>query len=326
MLISLKIDFLLMKGIFGLFCVAIAVVFAISIYFSSAGITGAVQGNSPTSRVVTTYLGEPNQSIFEQSERIWEISQSSIDLGKTLELKKNDLIKMIIRAENYYIYVNEISNEEIRLVTLGNQTIILKQNESKIFEITDKYTNEKKILELRLDSVEGETARMHIKTYDRDISIQADYKELFDIEVELPEEEIYDASELIVYINFYNFGEGPSHINIEYAILDDSGKEHYRGVDDKVVYTTDSLIKEFDFLKLPQGNYTITSEIFYGKNQTAFSEKNFRILPSSTFKKLKPLIVLGLILATFMFFIYRMKFGQKKYDKDKARTLKPLRI
>jgi hypothetical protein len=287
--------------------------------------TGAVFWGDMTSKAITTYLEDPNPSVFEQSERIWEISPSSIDLGKTLDLKKGDLIKLIIWDEGYPIYINEISNAEIRLVTFGNQTIFLKQNESKTLEITDRHTDEKKILKLVLDSIEGETAQMYIKTYDENTFIQADYKELFDIEVELPNGKIYESSDLIAYIKFFNFGEGPSHINIEYAVLDDSGKEYYRGIDDKVVYTEDSIIKNFNFLKLPSGNYTITSEIFYGKNQTAFSEKNFRILPVSQFSKLEPFLILGGVIAALVIVIYQLRPRLKKKIDDRTMTLNAIR-
>ena len=291
---------------------------------SSAGITGGVQGDSPTSRVVTTYLEDPNAPIFEKSERIWEISQSSIDLGQTLDVKRGDAIKMIIRGESYYLYVEEVASDELGLLTLGNQTIILKKNDSKIFEIVDKYTNERKILDLMLDSIEGEIAKLRVKTYDEKAAVKADYKELFDIEVDLPVKEIYSTDDLTVYIKFFNFGEGPSHIEIEYAILDDGGKEYYRGIDDKVVYTEDSLIKNFNFLKLEHGNYTATSRIFYGKNQTAYSEKNFRVLPVSQFAKFKPVIILGLIVIALIVMLYFMKFREKKDYDEKARTLKAI--
>jgi len=166
---------------------------------------------------------------------------------------------------------------------------------------------------------------MYIKTYDENTFIQADYKELFDIEVELPNGKIYESSDLIAYIKFFNFGEGPSHINIEYAVLDDSGKEYYRGIDDKVVYTEDSIIKNFNFLKLPSGNYTITSEIFYGKNQTAFSEKNFRILPVSQFSKLEPFLILGGVIAALVIVIYQLRPRLKKKIDDRTMTLNAIR-
>jgi hypothetical protein len=277
-----------------------------------------------TSKVVTTYIEETNKPLFEQSNRTWEISQSSIDLGQTLELKKGDSIKMIIHDEGYYLYVMEITSKEIKLITLGNQTIILKQNESKIFEIIDKYTGEKKILELSLDSIEGEIAKLNMKTYDEKAAVKADYKELFDIEIDLPVKEVYSTADLTIYIKFFNFGEGPSHINIEYAILDDKSKEYYRGIDDKVVYTEDSLIKNFGFLKLEPGNYTATARISYGKNQTAYSEKTFRVLPVSEFAKFKPVLILGLIVIALIVVLYFVKFRENKSLDDRARTLKTI--
>ncbi len=307
-----------------LLCIAIAVIFAVSICFSNAAITGDVPSEGMNSRVVTTYIEETNKPLFEQSNRTWEISQSSIDLGRTLELKKDDSIKMIIHGEGYYLYVMEITNNEIELITLGNQTIILKKNESKIFEIIDKYTEEKKILELNLDSIEGEIARFHIQTYDEKKAVKADYKELFDIEVDLPVKEIYSTADLTIYIKFFNFGEGPSHINIEYAILDDKSKEYYRGIDDKVVYTEDSLIKNFGFLKLEPGNYTATARISYGKNQTAYSEKTFRVLPFSQFAKFKPVIIMGLIVLAIIVVLYFIKFRGNNAKEERARTLKTI--
>jgi len=274
---------------------------------------------------ITAYPDDSNPSVFEQSNRTLEISQSSIDLGKAMDLKNGDLIKLMIWYKSYPIYVNEISNGEVKLLTFGNQTISLKQDELKILEITNRDTNNKKILMITLNSIKGKTAQIYIKTYEENIAVKADYKELFDIEVELPSGEIYEGSDLTVYIKFFNFGEGPSHINIEYAVADDSKKEYYRGIDDKIVYTEDSIIKNFDFLKLKPGNYTITSEISYGKNQTALSEKNFRILPVSSFSRLRSFLILAGVIVVFLLALYPIKSHLKRRNDDKAQTLNALR-
>jgi hypothetical protein len=262
---------------------------------------------------ITTYIEDTNSPPFEQINRIWEMSQNNIDLGNTLKLNKSDLIKITAISMEHQMYVKEVKDNGIELITLGNQTIVLKQNDTKIFEIINSYTNEHKLLELTVESIEGEIARLHIQTYDENKVVRADYVELFDIAVELPNTEIYSSSDLNVYIKFFNFGDGPSQIDIEYAVKDMSGKEYYRGIDNKVVYTEDAIIKNFNFLDLAPGNYTITSEIFYGKNQTAYSEKTFVVLPVSQFNDLLPfsilaLVMLGLFTAAI---IVRFHLGQR---------------
>ncbi len=298
-----------------LFGLVVLVVFVLSICFSSAAITKVVSEGT-TSAVVTSYIRDQNRSLFEQSKRIWEISSSSIELGQTLELMKDDSIKMIIQGDGYYVYVKEISDRQIELVTLDNQTIILTQSESRVFEIINFYTDERTILEFTLKSIRGEIADVHIQTYNEKKAENVNYEVLFDIEVELPNKQIYSTADLDVYINFYNFGEGPSHINIEYTIRDSHGKEYYKGIDDKLVYTQDSLIKNFNFLKLDPGKYTVAAKISYGKNQTAYSENNFSVLPISQFSRLKPLIILGLILAFIISALYFRRIRKKESSDD----------
>ena len=157
-------------------------------------------------------------------------------------------------------------------------------------------------LEITLNSVENEQAEIFLKTYQEQEFVGGNYKELFDIVVELVDDEIEDSSELSVYMKFINFGEGASKIEIIYSIFNWEGEEVYRGIDEKVVYTEESIVKNFDFLELGVGKYTIKSQIFYGENQTAVSERSFEIINRSFFSQILIFLVfIGLILGVYFF-------------------------
>jgi hypothetical protein len=269
-------------------------------YFFSLTIPIGLCQIPPTGRLVTTHIEDTDRSAFDSINKIYEISPSSLEQGYTTEFGQNDSFRLAILGKRHYIIVSQIDETEVEILVSGKQgKIVLGPDEYKIIEFqnTESY---KERVKLTLNYINNGIAGLHIKTFKEEIS-PAEYKELFDIEVGLAKNKIYSSSELDVYIRFFNFGDGPSHVNIIYSIFNENNTEVYRGVDDKIVYTEDSIVKNFNFLNLRLGRYKIVSEIFYGKNQTAIAEKSFDVV-----KKRFPTrdtILLALLSVFFVIFI-----------------------
>jgi len=284
-------------------------------YFFSLTIPIGLCQIPPAGRLVTTHVEDTDRSAFDSINKIYEISPSSLEQGYTAEFGQNDSFRLAILGKRHYIIVSQINEIEVEILVSGKPgKIVLGPDEYKIIEFqnTESY---KERVKLTLNYINNGIAGLHIKTFKEEIS-PAEYKELFDIEVGLAKNKIYSSSELDVYIRFFNFGDGPSHVNIIYSIFNENNTEVYRGVDDKIVYTEDSIVKNFNFLNLRLGRYKIVSEIFYGKNQTAVSEKNFEVVkkPFSLGNTLA-LAVFGLFLLAFIVSFFVRKMRAKEEEK-----------
>lgn len=261
-----------------------------------------------TAESITTSLPSSEESLFDRAEKTYELSQNSIISGHTLSLVKNSMIVLPIFNRKYYLFVSDISPEEIILLNPKNESLVITINDSKIIEITDSITGNKAAIEFRLESISDKKADLHIQDFGQKIPVNVDYTELFDIIVSLKKDIIYSPDELLAYIKFINFGEGPSHIIITYSVMDKNGKEYYQAVDSKVVYTEDSVVKTFDSLSLPFGEYALYSRIDYGKNQTAESESSFKLIRKPLYIEAFPVAVFFIVVAgLYAFASNRMK-------------------
>jgi hypothetical protein len=233
-------------------------------------------------------------------EKVYEISPSSRDIGYGLEVREKEQIQMPVLDTMNYLYISKISEDYVIISKMTKDglsidpersNITLRLNETKIMKFMDSGKSKDELVRFTLVSVEpqasigpaGESsatiysARVYFQNLDDAIGMAANYTELFDIDVKLAKTKIGSASELVASVNFLNFGEGASQIFITYTITDSEGRELYSGVDNRIVYAQDSLIKRFDGLNLPEGDYILESRIDYGKDQTANSALNFRI-------------------------------------------------
>jgi len=107
----------------------------------------------------------------------------------------------------------------------------LAYNQSKAVDLNDDGIED---ILLTLNELYNDSANISIKEYkERKNTLNSDYEELFDVVMDIKEDKIQSSRDLTVYLDFVNFGDGPSHINIIYTILNENEKEMYKGVDEK---------------------------------------------------------------------------------------------
>lgn len=253
----------------------------------------------PTTEVVTSTMPKISPDILSQIERFYEISEKSLEIGYNVTLETDSAVKTTINQKNRYIVAKNFSLDTINLVFIGKgETLFdkqLKAGNYVIFKIDDKN------LQFTLIQSDVEQALIELKLFEQEIPEDVDYFELFDIRVRLAEHEIYRPTDLLAMTEFTNFGEGPTHVRLVYSIFDINGKEYFTGVDQKVVETNEVVIKNFDTLKIPNGQYIVRTTIYYGKNQEATSEESFTLASVPKYQILKqPALFVAIILISFI--------------------------
>jgi hypothetical protein len=266
---------------------------------------------------ISVGTGELNPGfVFDSIKKIHEVSESVLEKGYVIELEEMDAFRLRINGENYYIIFLNLTQERVEMFFPGNR-ILGFGFEDKI--AADINQDGELDIELELKGIKEERAEIFIKEFDIEVPT-GEYFELFDVTVKISDKFIYDSKDLSAFIRFENFGEGPSPIEIIYSITNSSGNEVYKGVDFKVVQTEDSVVKDFDFLELPVGRYLLSTDIFYGDNQTAESEDYFEIMSEPILLNLiNPMLfifgVIGLFVITVIgkkVFMRKRKWKRKK--------------
>jgi len=266
-----------------------------------------------TPEVITTTFPEAAPAGLDQIERFYEISERSLEIGYNVTLDKPSAFQATIENRKRYIIADNFSQDKIKLIYIGTgETFFnkeLKTNNSIIFKI--KELN----LQFILHSSNETHAKVELKLFQEEIPAGADYFELFDIQVRLAEHELYSPTDLTAMIEFTNFGEGPSHVRLIYSITNTTGNEFHTGIDEKIIETDEVIIKNFNTLDIPEGQYIIKTTIYYGDNQEATSEESFTIKPIPKILLIKqPALFIGIILASFALVVFLKKRERKKID------------
>jgi len=262
------------------------------------------QGLTP--EVVTTTIPGTSLDILNRIERFYEISEKSLKIGYNVTLTQDSALKTTINQKDRYIITKNFSENTINLIFIGKGKTLfdkqLKANNYVIFKIDDK------TLKFTLHSSNTSEAQIEHKLFEQEIPADVDYFELFDIQVRLAEHEIYKPTDLSAIIEFTNFGEGPTHVRLVYSVIDNTGKEYFTGIDQKVVETEEVIVKNFNTLKIPNGQYVVRTTIYYGQNQEATSEESFILKPVPKYQLLKqPLVLISIIIASFALVIFLKK-------------------
>ncbi|MBR9706006.1 hypothetical protein GOV14_03160, partial [Candidatus Pacearchaeota archaeon] len=230
----------------------------------------------PTGDSITSSIEDDvdGMSLLDDMKTIFELSDDVLDSGYVADMKLYDAFRIYVFDRGYFLILSKITPESIEFASIGGRSFDLNVDEMKILDINGdgKYD-----AEMTLKSIDEGTAKINVKTYVFEEDLAGDYVELFDVIINLLDKTIDRTWDLGVHAEFTNFGQGPSKIRIVYSIFNDTGDEVYRGIDDKIVYTEENVIKRFGFLDLPPGHYKVTTEIFYGRNQTAKSSDEFEM-------------------------------------------------
>jgi len=317
--------------------VGILIMIIIIIGFVSAQ---EISSETISSGVITSLDEDFNLwEIYDEIQKIHEISPSSLDKGYSAILNEKDAFKLDRADRSYYIIAWEITDENVKVIFPGKRQLIFGLNdiilvdvnhdgildiELELKSIKEDYKTAETVVSVELgaetiikdvEQIPKRKAEIYIKRFiEKELVPEGDYFELFDVTVRLAEEEIYTSKNLEALITFENFGEGISEIDIVYSIINENNVEVYLGVDSKVVQTEDNIVKDFNFLELPFGKYILRTEIFYGQNQTGESEQDFEIISFSFFSLLiEPLFfILVILILGFMVMFARKIYKNKK--------------
>lgn len=226
---------------------------------------------------ITTYIDDPAPATKGTT---YDISDAVLDTGYTVEVGEGGIIRVDSKGVLFYILLSRapdgaigIAHGRLDELNAGGppaDVVTLREGETELIDLANGgYSH---FIEMRV--LEG--ARIAMKTVTPAPQLAVG-KTLFDIAVDVNNDKVQSARDLTANIQFVNFGEGPTSVDVTYSIKDAEGKEYYRGADSKVVFTHESVVKEFGFLSLPPGMYTFTGYIVYGQNQSASSSKAFTV-------------------------------------------------
>ena len=296
-----------------------------------------------SSETITTTMEELDSGleIFDEIQKIYEVGDSSLEKGYSESLGEKDAFRINVRRRDYYVIVWGIVDGGAVVVFPRGRQLVFDEGDAALIdvdgdnrldieleleEVEDSYEGVGVVASVELEGetatmkgieyVSGKRARFYIKkVVERELIPSGNYFELFDVSVMLAEEEIRTAMDLEAFITFENFGEGISEIDIVYSIVNEMGREVYRGVDSKVVQTEDRVVKDFGFLELPLGKYVLRTEIFYGQNQTGEAEQDFEIVGASFVDVLwDPLFFILVIVVLFFVIIFMKRFYRRWRD------------
>jgi len=302
-----------------------------------------ISADSISSEGVTSIEeGFDSLEMFDEMQKIYEISDSSLEKGVNEILNEKDAFRININKRNYYIIIWNITEDDrVRVIFPGKRQLIFGEDDIILVDIDqdneldvqlelkaieEDYESGKTVVSVELgdgnakigdvEQIPKRKANLYIKKFiEKELIPDEQYFELFDVTVRLVEEEIYSSRELSAFIVFENFGEGVSEINIVYSIINENKIEVYKGIDSKIVQTEDMVVKDFNFLELSKGKYILRAEIFYGQNQTGESEQSFEIIEQPFFETLiNPLFFVLTILALG----FGVMYLRKNYKKRKG--------
>ncbi len=109
-------------------------------------------------------------------------------------------------------------------------------------------------------------------------SVENAPSQLFDIRLELESRELYDGSKLTAHVAFQSFGTVPTPVDMEFLIIDESGKIWSSWNDSVVVETEAAFTKRFPELELPIGAYALHLNTRYAGSIVDSFHADFRIV------------------------------------------------
>lgn len=87
--------------------------------------------------------------------------------------------------------------------------------------------------------------------------------QLFDIRLEVEDDEIAPEEPLVARVSFESFGETPTPVDIFFSIIDETGKIYASSDESLVVETETIFTKRFERLDLPIGSYAVHANTRY---------------------------------------------------------------
>ena len=217
--------------------------------------------------------------VVKEEEKPEQLFDITFDIDEAIILSTNDLNARVIfesfgtiptNVEMTFIITDENQNQ----VYLEKESIVVETEKvfTKKFENTDldfgKYT-------LYLKTLYSEDVEdVFLKEFEIRSKIGKSKFQLFDIKFELDRKTVDEARDLTARVNFESFGSEPTPVRMLFTFLDENGEEVYSEEDNAIVETEKILTKEFSYLRLDEGDYTLVLTTLYNVNvEDEFREK-----------------------------------------------------
>ena len=217
--------------------------------------------------------------VVKEEEKPEQLFDITFDIDEAIILSTNDLNARVIfesfgtiptNVEMTFIITDENQNQ----VYLEKESIVVETEKvfTKKFENTDldfgKYT-------LYLKTLYSEDVEdVFLKEFEIRSKIGKSKFQLFDIKFELDRKTVDEARDLTARVMFESFGSEPTPVRMLFTFLDENGEEVYSEEDNAIVETEKILTKEFSYLNLEKGDYTLVLTTLYNVNvEDEFREK-----------------------------------------------------
>ncbi len=257
---------------------------------------------------ITTSPDEFYDSYVEAVTRNIILSEASLRASYETKVESPTAFRFYISGKEYYLVITGIYDDSLSFVLTG---------EGKEFLNTVLEDDNKLILRINQDNFEfeiksfvnriAEVRLLLYKILAEDITVPG---EEFDVDLELVDNVIYNSYELTALINYIFFKVNSSAINtrIISSIYDSDGREVYTDVDEMIIETQGSFVKRFDKLNLPNGDYVLRAQVYYGETKDADAQESFSVVGVPAFKLMGQAILFFMVVfGAFVFVRWKTK-------------------
>jgi len=264
--------------------------------------------------------------VKKETELPKQLFDISFDIEDVLILSVNDLIFKVslesFGTEPTSIEMTFIIQDENKKQVYFEQDSIVVETESifiKTFPDLDldfgKYT-------VYLRTLYNEDVEdVFLKEFEIRSKIGRSERQLFDIKFELIRKTIEKTEDLDTRVTFENFGSEPTPVNMLFTFLDSNDNEVYSEEDNLIIETEKVLIKEFNYLNLEKGDYTLVLTTLYNVDVEDEFRKKFTITGERDYKWLNLLsFVLNFLFLFVILFLFRRSSFVRKEKKEKKTT------
>ena len=271
----------------------------------------------------TLITGSAITGVVKEEEKPKQLFDISFEIDESLILDIRDLTSRVtfesFGSEPTPVEMTfVIQDEDKKQVYLEKESIVVETE--NIF--TKKFENVKldfgKYTLLLKTLYNEDVEDVFLKEFEIRSKISKSERQLFDIKFELDRKTVEKAEDLITRVTFESFGSEPTPVNMLFTFLDNDGKEVYSEEDNAIVETEKVLIKEFNYLNLPNGKYTLVLTTLYNVDvEDEFREK-FTISGERNYKWLNWFsFALNFLFLFAIVFLLRRTYSVKRRKKKK---------
>lgn len=230
-----------------------------------------------TTTTTTTGGGGSSISSVQFDVKILEI-ESDLILGDYFDFSY--FIKGVGKINND-VTIDFWIEKDNETVSSGSDVIYFGANEEKneTASLLIPEGVESGTYQLKVKATYGSVRRESHRTIQLNVE-EGSVKQLFDISFFIEEPIVKGSYDLVLVINFENFGTVATTVDLTYIILDGEGRRVHFSEEIVRVETEKVLRKSFEGLNLPEGKYTFVLETLYGGDVYDEFVSDFEIVAS----------------------------------------------